>query len=106
VKDGEEWYFTVRKFSGPLPAYTLPVNYEGFAEGRLDDFARHALFMHAAILSMIVFQLKSLCKYIRVSRCEGPKMSACAILLSTNAVYCHELHAWDGCVVCRREGWR
>lgn len=32
AEDGEEWYFTVRKFSGPLPAYTLPVNYEGFAE--------------------------------------------------------------------------
>ncbi|KAG0557636.1 hypothetical protein KC19_11G145300 [Ceratodon purpureus] len=32
AEDGEEWCFTVRKFSGPLPAYTLPVNYEGFAE--------------------------------------------------------------------------
>lgn len=32
AEDGEEWCFTVRKFSGPLPAFTLPVNYEGFAE--------------------------------------------------------------------------
>uniref|UniRef100_A0A7I4BRX7 Pyruvate kinase n=1 Tax=Physcomitrium patens TaxID=3218 RepID=A0A7I4BRX7_PHYPA len=32
AEDGEEWCFTVRKFNGPLPAYTLQVNYEGFAE--------------------------------------------------------------------------
>ncbi|XP_024361194.1 pyruvate kinase isozyme A, chloroplastic isoform X2 [Physcomitrium patens] len=32
AEDGEEWCFTIRKFNGPLPAYTLPVNYEGFAE--------------------------------------------------------------------------
>lgn len=36
AKDGEEWCFTVRKFNGPLPAYTLLVNYEGFAEGKLE----------------------------------------------------------------------
>lgn len=34
MKDGDEWYFTVRKFDGPVPAYTLLVNYEGFAEGK------------------------------------------------------------------------
>lgn len=32
AEDGEEWCFTVRKFSDSLPAFTLPVNYEGFAE--------------------------------------------------------------------------
>jgi hypothetical protein len=33
MKEGEEWFFTVRTFEGPLPAFTIQVNYEGFAEG-------------------------------------------------------------------------
>lgn len=32
TEDGEAWIFTVRKFEGPLPPQTVPVNYEGFAE--------------------------------------------------------------------------
>lgn len=46
VKDGEEWCFTVRKFSGPLPDFTLPVNYEGFAEGTFSmTFSRSCVIM-------------------------------------------------------------
>ncbi|KAI5063073.1 hypothetical protein GOP47_0021620 [Adiantum capillus-veneris] len=32
TEDGEVWTFTVRKLKGPLPARTIHVNYEGFAE--------------------------------------------------------------------------
>ncbi|KAL3700893.1 hypothetical protein R1sor_018915 [Riccia sorocarpa] len=32
AEDGEEWIFTVRQFNGPLPARTIQVNYDGFAQ--------------------------------------------------------------------------
>eukprot|EP01018_Ginkgo_biloba_P019558 Gb_39804 [translate_table: standard] len=32
AEDGEVWTFSMRTFKGPLPAHTIHVNYEGFAE--------------------------------------------------------------------------
>uniref|UniRef100_A0A0C9RLW2 Pyruvate kinase n=1 Tax=Wollemia nobilis TaxID=56998 RepID=A0A0C9RLW2_9CONI len=32
AEDGEVWTFTVRPFAWPLPAHTIQVNYDGFAE--------------------------------------------------------------------------
>eukprot|EP00252_Welwitschia_mirabilis_P022542 TRINITY_DN6127_c0_g1_i1.p1 TRINITY_DN6127_c0_g1~~TRINITY_DN6127_c0_g1_i1.p1 ORF type:complete len:585 (+),score=84.92 TRINITY_DN6127_c0_g1_i1:220-1974(+) len=32
AEDGQVWTFSMRSFSGPLPPYTIQVNYEGFAE--------------------------------------------------------------------------
>ncbi|CAM6105342.1 unnamed protein product [Calypogeia fissa] len=53
AEDGEEWCFTVRQFDGPIPANTIQVKYEGFAE---DVKAGDELVVDGGLVRFNVFE--------------------------------------------------
>ena len=66
--------------------------------------------MHAATpspsLSMIVLLAAQNASIRASTGTKGPKMSACAIFLSLDTVWCHELICWMVLFFYRCEGWR